>query len=77
MYFSLLKIDKDTTQITAAFAEKQKSFSKYVEHMSNVTEMSKQLEKCTALITNSINMAKFLNDCLPEEEQLEPLNLEH
>lgn len=64
--------DNDIIKITNTMYEKQKKYSKCVEKLSKVHELSHQLTRCHMLLNQTLESMETLNNYLDIEDRLEP-----
>lgn len=67
-----MQIDFETQRLVTALTERQKKFSKFVEKLQKVRDVSNQLNKCHILLNQTLENIETLNNALPMDERLEP-----
>ncbi|KAK7080922.1 hypothetical protein SK128_000723 [Halocaridina rubra] len=66
------EVDATLTSLVSQLTERQKSFARHAEKLSQVTEVSHSLARCHASLNLILESLETLNDSLPIQDRLEP-----
>ncbi|XP_066947496.1 BLOC-1-related complex subunit 5 [Macrobrachium rosenbergii] len=66
------EVDATMSSLVSQLTERQKSFARHAEKLSQVTEVSHALARCHASLNLILESLETLNDSLPIQERLEP-----
>lgn len=66
------EVDFELCRLVTSLGERQKKFSKHIEKLSKINELSHQLNKCHVQLNRTLELMENLNNNLLIEHRLEP-----
>ena len=65
-------LDNDVATVLTSVTNRQKKFTKYLEKLNKVNELSHSLSKCHCILNEALEAIELLNNLLPPDIRLEP-----